>query len=211
MPLLDRLFDVLSPPTCAACDTSLERAAIFCAPCATSFLDAEDVRLDGLPIIAAGRYGGALALAIQRFKFNERPDLARQLGELLRRAALERRLTADVVIPVPLHHTRAIERGYNQSGLLARRVARTLDARFDAGSLSRIRAGRPQLELGREERAQNVREAFAVAGRRHGLAGRRVILVDDVVTTGATVASCAAALAQAGAVCGAVLCLARAE
>lgn len=211
MPDLEQLFDLLSPPSCAACDTDLERSAVFCQPCREALVESRTTNIRGVTVIAAGSYGGPLATAIHRFKFEGRPDLGRQLGELLRRVARDLRLRADVVIPVPLHRARLAERGYNQSALLARRVASTLGARFDANLLSRTRQTRPQFELGRDEREQNVRGAFTVARRGRPLGGLRVMLIDDVVTTGATSASCAEALTVAGVASAQVLCLARAE
>lgn len=168
------------------------------------------MELDGLSVHAAGLYGGPLATAIQRLKFGDRSDLARPLGELLRRLALERALEADVLVPVPLHPRRLAARGYNQSALLARRLAKTLDAQVDTASLVRRADGRAQLALSRSERQANLVGAFAVTDPR-ALFGRRVALVDDVVTTGATAAACADALLAAGASRVTVVALARTE
>lgn len=208
--LLERLLDVLAPPACAACDAALATSAVLCAPCASAFVPAEAMELDGLSVHAAGLYGGPLATAIQRLKFGDRSDLARPLGELLRRLALERALEADVLVPVPLHPRRLAARGYNQSALLARRLAKTLDAQVDTASLVRRADGRAQLALSRSERQANLVGAFAVTDPR-ALFGRRVALVDDVVTTGATAAACADALLAAGASRVTVVALARTE
>ncbi|WP_018871845.1 ComF family protein [Thioalkalivibrio sp. ALJ16] len=103
----------------------------------------------------------------------------------------------DVILPVPLHPSRLRARGFNQSEYLARRVARVLGAALDGHSLRRIRATGSQQALGRQARRRNVQGAFAWTGPR--LAGCRVLVVDDVATTGATLSALAGVLRQAGA------------
>ena len=144
-----------------------------------------------------------MATAIHRLKYRDRPDLARPLGGVLA-TALPTTLDVDLVVPVPLHPRRLGHRGYNQSALLARVVAFELELRHDATALERIRDTDAQAELGRAERHANVAGAFVGARR---LAGRRVLLIDDVTTTGATLGACADAARRAGAqevVCAAV-------
>jgi ComF family protein len=205
-----RILDLLSPPACAACDTRLEREAVFCPSCAGAFVPTPPHVVRGLPVFAAGAYGGPLADAVQRLKFGDRPDLARPLGDLLRAVAQRSGLACDLVVPVPLHRRRRLERGYNQAALLARSVTQTVEARLDVDSLERLRADGPQVALGAAARARNVEGAFAVRPGR-SLQGCRVLLVDDVVTTGATAEACAAALQKGGATTVAVLCVARVQ
>jgi ComF family protein len=107
-------------------------------------------------------------------------------------------------MPVPLHPKRLRERGFNQSLLLAERVAAALNADLDFSSLKRIRYTQPQTELGSEERKKNVRKAFGVS-EREAVKGRAVLLVDDVATTGSTLNECARTLKRAG--CRHVFCL----
>ena len=116
--------------------------------------------------------------------------------------------SADLVMPVPLHPTRLRTREFNQSLLLADRIARRLGLPLSFEHLERIRETRPQTELDRKDRARNVRRAFIVR-EPEGLKGRRVLLVDDVLTTGSTVNDCARALHRAGAASISVLTLAR--
>lgn len=148
---------------------------------------------------AAGSYGGALAAAIRRFKYRGERGLARELGALLAgrvAADLARGTALDVVVPAVLHEGRARDRGYDQSRLLAAEVARRCGLPLRA-PLRRIRPSRPQVELDRTARAANLRGAFvAEAGALRGL---RVALVDDVATTGATLAAASAACRAAGA------------
>jgi ComF family protein len=188
---------LVAPPCCAACDGEVERLAVFCPACASTVERAPD---DERAAFAAFLYGGAVASAVSRMKYGSRPDLARPLGDLLWRAVSSRAplLRDAVVVPVPLHATRLAERGFNQSALLARRLAGHLGARFAPVALARRRDTPKQATLDREARLANVRDAFAVRQPR-SVRGRVVLLVDDVRTTGATLTACAAALRGEGA------------
>jgi ComF family protein len=187
---------IVAPPTCAACDASLPGATAFCAPCAATLVRAEN--LDPARV-AAFEYGGAIAEALRRFKFDGRPDLSRALLAGLS-AELPRIRTRgiDVVVPVPLHPSRLVERGYNQAALLAGPLSRLVGAPFRPRALGRRISTRRQTELGRAPRAANVAGAFVVLDPA-SIQGRQVLLVDDVETTGATLAACSAALRDAGA------------
>lgn len=153
------------------------------------------------------RYEGVIEQAIRLFKYRRRDTLAAPLADLMLVWA-DRLPPADLVMPVPLHHSRLRVREFNQSLLLADRIARRLGLPLSFEHLERIRPTRPQTELDRADRARNMRRAFAV--REPGdLENRRILLVDDVLTTGATANDCARALRRAGAVSVAVLTLAR--
>ena len=168
----------------------------FCPACAATLTlpNANDPRH-----VAAFVYGGAIARAIARFKFENRPDIARPLAAALRRAACV--MAADppeIVIPVPLYPRRLVERGFNQASLLAAPVARDLGARFLSMGLLRTRDTDHQATLDRAARTTNIAGAFRAA-RTDAIARRRALLVDDVRTSGATLAACAEALFAAGA------------
>jgi ComF family protein len=122
--------------------------------------------------------------------------------------ALSRFGAIDVIVPVPLHWTRKWRRGFNQSAELARRLAERSDVAFRPRALRRIRRTPAQAGLSNAERLENVRAAFAAPP--NSLKGRRVLLVDDVLTTGATLAAAAAAVKAAGAAYVGALTLARA-
>lgn len=199
-------FDVLSPPACAACDQSIVSGRVFCSSCAVTVLR-DEKPMDGAIVFA--RFGGAVAIALRRFKYEERADLARPLGHLLRRAVVDAEVAADIVVPVPLHPRRLAERGYNQSALLARAVSEQLEIPFAPRALERSRQTAQQARLGRAERLANMAEAFVVRDE-SAVKSKIVLLVDDVLTTGATLLACREALLRAGAAEVISVCLARA-
>ena len=190
------LLQLLAPERCAACDALLdETEPAFCAACAP-LLEPSSPEPDALPVgsPAAFLYGGPLATAIQRLKYAGRSELARPLGALLADYAVVFGGRVERVVPVPLHPSRLRERGFNQSALLARPVAQALGVPFDPHWLARVRPTRDQAGLARDARSQNLRGAFAARGAR----APRVLLIDDVRTTGATLAEAAEALLRAG-------------
>jgi ComF family protein len=138
---------------------------------------------------------------VQALKYEGALANARILGTRLASHARDRvqlwQAASPLVVPMPLHRSRLIERGFNQSREIARIAAKLLDLQLAEPALSRVRATAPQVGLGRRERAGNLRGAFAADARL--VAGRTVVLVDDVVTTGSTAAEAARTLAAAGA------------
>jgi ComF family protein len=165
--------------------------------------------LDGVPLIVAGPYAPPLAPAIRRLKFEGHAELAAPLARLLtpRLGALGIGPGAGFV-PVPLHRARLVERGFNQAALLASTLARTTGGVLVPRGLERTRRTDQQARLGRLERSANVHDAFIA---RPGMVPRRAVLVDDVVTTGATALACLKTLEQAGAEVLAIVALARAD
>ncbi len=208
--ILRGFVDLLAPPCCAACLLPITQCdggpAGFCAGCGVLIDEAalEPSSQDQ----AACMYGGPLAEAIARFKYAGRSDLAPALSGLLLRRSREQAGFVDVVCCVPLHRARLHERGFNQSALLAQPVARQLGVHFRPALLVRSRATPPQAGLSRERRSRNLAGAFRVAGQVQGL---RVLLIDDVATTLATLSELRRTLLDAGAVQVRTLVLARAE
>ena len=196
------VLDLLAPPRCAACDETLAPGTSgFCEHC-ESLLEPADPDRSAAAVYV---YGGPIVEAIHRLKYGRRSDVARALGERLAAGADLLVADIDVVIPVPLHPRRLRARGFNQSALLARPLCRACDLRLDTRSLARVRDTPPQASVVAARRPANVAGAF----RARGVAGARVLLVDDVRTTGATFASAALALCEAGAVHVRTLALAR--
>jgi ComF family protein len=201
------LGTLLFPRECAACPSPAAMGSSFCPACGEP-IPYPDGDLKGVPLLSAGRYAPPLSKAVARIKFEDRPDLVGPLARLLLSGLHRHGLTSeDAFVPVPLHRSRLVERGYNQSALLARALARATGASFVPQLLERTRRTEQQAQLGREARCHNVASAFvARASWRRG----RVVLVDDVVTTGATALACIEALERAESEPIAVVALARA-
>lgn len=202
----EHALDLFAPPSCAACAGPRAGKPPFCVTCGEP-APVLPWTLDGVPLVVAGAYQEPLAPAIRRLKFEGRSELAPELARLLGTRLAVFEPVGAVFVPVPLHRARLVERGYNQSALLARCLARELGARVGARVLERVRATEQQAQLDRRARGENVRGAFRVRAR----APRApVVLVDDVVTTGATARACIAALREAGCEVTLVAALARA-
>ncbi len=234
-----RALDIVLPPQCLSCGALVESAGALCARCwaGVTWIAAPHCRCCGLPfdfdpapshagqLLCAGclgdrpefararaafRYDDASKRLILGLKHADRTNGAPAFGRWLARAGSELLADADMVAPVPMHWTRLAWRRYNQSALLALAVARAAGRTCIPDLLIRRRRTPPQGELGRRARWRNVRGAFAVNRRYEpAVAGARVILVDDVFTTGATARHCARTLRAAGAASVDVLTLAR--
>lgn len=146
--------------------------------------------------LAAFRYEFPVDYLLRQLKFHARLELAPLLAALLLEAARRELQTADLVVPVPLHRARLVRRGFNQAAELARPLARGCGLPLARNLLLRRRATAEQTRLGRLARHRNVRGAFAARRR---IPGRHAVVVDDVVTTGATAGEVARALRAAGA------------
>jgi ComF family protein len=151
--------------------------------------------LDG--IRSAVLFKGALRTAVHEFKYQGRRVLAPIFGEMMHRYWARCGVPIDIVVPVPLHPSRRKERGFDQAYLLAVEFSKRAQLSLDYGHLFRTRSTVPQVGLGFTQRQENVANAFAWRGS--GVRGRRVLLIDDVCTTGATLVACATILRSAGA------------
>ena len=195
-------IDRIVPPWCRCCGLPLgvEGLCSVCRQRRPPFAYAR----------AAARYGGLVREAIHAFKFGSRRGLADPLGDLLAGLGLSALPGAapDLLVPVPLHRRRERERGYNQALLVARRLERAWGVPVAADGLVRLTATAPQADLDAAARRRNVRGAFDVV-RAEAIAGRHIVLVDDVLTTGATASECARSLSRAGASAVGVLTIAR--
>jgi len=159
-------------------------------------------------VYSYGSYDGTLRQLIHIFKYGGVRPLAGPFGRFLAQA-LPRESTFDVIVPMPLHWFKQWQRGFNQADLLAAEIARKWNVPVRK-LVRRRRSTAPQAGLTNAKRRENVRGAFRIAGRRR-LDGLRVLLVDDVVTTGATASACARVLKRAGAAHVALLALARTD
>jgi ComF family protein len=195
-------IDRIAPPVCDRCGAPMPsagfaRATLPPPPAVCSTCAADGPAYDYAR--SAAVYGGVTREALHRLKFGGRRALARPLADLtVEQCGATLRDGIAAVVPVPLARDREWERGFNQAALLAERIARRLEVPVRAAWLARERATKPQSDLSAAERLANVRGAFRAAP---AVADRHVLLVDDVLTTGATLAECARALRAAGAGC----------
>jgi ComF family protein len=147
---------------------------------------------------AAVRYDDVARTLVHALKYHDRTDLAPAMGYWMARAGEELLGEADMLVPVPLHWRRGWSRRYNQSGALARVIERQTGVPVVRDALRRIRPTQQQIGLSRSQRATNVQGAFKVSHDMvHKVQGRRVVLIDDVLTSGATTDACARALLRA--------------
>ncbi len=205
------LLDIVYPPRCLGCGARPESSHLpLCPQCLQSLERAPEMgvaaRLDRLPV-GAGVFdvaralwvfdkGGTLQAVQHALKYQNRPRYGVPLGRLMGEAFADQHPPPDGVVPVPLHRTRRLERGYNQCTTLAEGAAEVLGCPCRLDLLARPHPTRSQTGLSREERWQNVRDAFRAAP---DCAGGRWLLVDDVLTTGSTAVAAARTLTDAGA------------
>ena len=184
------------PPLCARCGRPLLtlRSDQQCDLCASGRSPAHLASLR-----AATVYDGAIRAAILAYKFRGVRRLADPLSQLLAEAYKREGLAVDLVTHVPLHATRKRQRGYDQSQLLAREIARRLGLPFLPDVVKRVRATQPQTQLDGADRVTNVAQAFALVDSKTivRIKGMRILLIDDVTATGSTLDATAAALAEA--------------
>jgi ComF family protein len=206
------VLDLLAQPTCASCGVGVpgDEAGRLCVACRAEIrpLRIPDLGLAGVTqVLCVAPFDGLLQLLIQRFKYGGELPLARPLAELLVEHALSRDLEPDLVVPMPLHPARQRARGFDHGFLLAGPVAEALGAPRVV-ALERREERLPQVGLPLEERHENVTGVFSpVAGV--DVTGRQILLIDDVVTTGATAQEAARVLRGAGASSVDVLALGR--
>ena len=207
-----RLLDVAFPARCPGCGREGPPICDACAPALDARLELpagisiglpSDVPAPLLQLEWCAPFGGLVRKALHELKYGGETRLATPLGEAVARRWHRAAAGGDVLVPVPVHADRARRRGYDQAELIARAASRALGLPC-APILERTRATIAQFDLDRRTRATNVRGAFRLRSgapaRTSPLAARWIVLVDDVVTTGATLSACAEPLLRAGAI-----------
>jgi ComF family protein len=232
--ILRAALDLALPRLCAACRAPVEGQGL-CPACWSklSFISRPYCERLGIPFAydpgpgilsmeaiadppaynrarAAVRFDEISRALVHALKYGDRIDLAPMMGRWLSHAGRELLAEADALVPVPLHWRRNWTRRFNQSAMLAAAVSAASGVPIAAGALKRVKATAQQVGLTRSERAANIQGAFRVRPEgKAAVAGRRLVLVDDVLTSGATVEGCARTLLRAGAVNVDVLVFAR--
>lgn len=231
---LAALSDVVMPPVCLVCRSRISAHDALCARC---WRDIDFIRPPlcdclGIPLPfdtggamisaaaaadppsfararAVAAHAGSMRTLVHALKFHDRQDVRRLLGKWLVEAGGELLAESEIVVPVPLARRRLLARRFNQAAVLAREVSYLSGLAYEPLLLERTRATASQVGLSRGERRRNVRGAFAVPPRLAShVAGRKILLIDDVITTGSTAGACARALTRAGAMRVNVLALA---
>ncbi len=216
--------DLALPPLCPACREPVEGRGL-CPACWSklSFITRPYCERLGIPFVydpgpgilsmeaiadppayhrarAAVRFDDVARVLVHALKYGDRLDLAPMMGRWVSQAGHELLAEADALVPVPLHWRRLWARRFNQSAMLAAAISKESGVPIAAGALKRVKPTAQQVGLSRAERAQNVQGAFRVLPEgKAAVTGRRLVLVDDVLTSGATVDGCAQALLRASA------------
>jgi ComF family protein len=227
------ILNALLPPQCLMCAQVVESPGALCAACFTRFTFAAPPHCDvcGVPFELPADHGLACAACLRerpaygqarsvfvyddesrglvlKLKHGDRTDLAVHLARWMQRAGAELLARCDVIVPVPLHRWRLFMRSYNQAALLANALHRLTEKPVAVDALVRVKATPSQGGLDRAARQHNVARVFAVK-RPARIAGKHILLIDDVLTTGATADACCNTLRAAGAASVDLLVLAR--
>ncbi len=198
------LLDIIYPPRCPVCRRPVDRGGAWCPVCLAANLAERELNLAGRRIAFLASccvlcdYAGGVKKLIHALKFRGDSHAAASLAWLLAARLDARRFAAvQAVVPVPLHPGRRAERGYDQTALIFRAWAERQGWPWH-DALARTRPTAPQWELAPAARRRNIRGAFAVTSP-HLIAGKTILLVDDIVTTGITMSECAKMLKRVGA------------
>lgn len=220
-----RLLDLAVPPACAACRAPVADQEGLCARCwgEMALIERPYCERLGIPFAydlgpgalsaqaiadppafdrarAVARYDETAGRLVRALKYRDRQDIGRVMGRMMARAGSELLEDADLLVPIPLHRTRLLMRRFNQSALLAAAISRASGVPVSIDSLVRVRSTKHQVGLSATERETNVRGAFRVRPQAlPEISGRRLVVVDDVLTSGATATAAVRTLKRAGA------------
>jgi ComF family protein len=192
-------IDLLFPPRCAGCG---QIDTFWCSKCQDEIdeMSLEETIEPKHPlqgVAATAWHEGKLREAVQALKYENTPTMAKPLGEKLATCLKQQDWIYDIIVPVPLHTKRLMERGYNQAQLLAEQAASNMGIGCEVNGLQRIRETKSQVTISGTERLQNIKDAFVANSQ--FVNGRSIVIIDDVYTTGSTMSACGEALLSAGA------------
>lgn len=216
--LFSNILDFILPPVCINCDSPpVNNSKYLCTKCASQLIELDrniDILRDRFRnpsytddalSLFLFRENTPIQSLIHGLKYSQMKSIGRVYGRILGEAVQRNTLVKyDAIIPVPLHRTKLRERGYNQSDFICTGINDIMKLRVQNNVLKRVRYTKTQTQLSREERKENVNNAFELRTKRAGnIRGKNIILVDDVITTGATILECARILKDNG--CGKIL------
>lgn len=225
--ILEDFIALFYPRVCVACHASLIKGEeVLCTSCLVQLPKTSYHRYDENPVHSrlAGRLplqfasaflkfrkGGLVQSLLHELKYNNRPEIGVRIGHLYGMELMDAGMSSafDVIVPVPLHASRMRKRGYNQSAKFAEGLSEALNISWEESISLRVEATNTQTRKGRVDRWSNVKDAFSV-GAVDKVAGKRILLVDDVITTGATIEACGHHLVESGCASLSVACIAEA-
>lgn len=218
----ENILDILCPKTCPMCDKIISRHENICTTCHSKLVYihepkckkcGKELRDDTKEYctdcsvkkhyfklnVAVFEYSDMVSKSLYKFKYHNRRTYARFYGEAIAKHCANdiRRWNPDVIVPVPIHYKKRIKRGYNQAALIARELGKEINIYVDEKYLYRVVNTRPMKELNKTTRKKNVENAFKIY--KNVVKYKKIILVDDIYTTGSTLDACAKALLGAGA------------
>lgn len=200
------ILDIVYPPKCPACKTLVETHGVWCERCFAGVFSVREINVHQHKLqyldscLTVCHYSGGFKKVIHDIKYRQADRYARSLQWLLEQGVDHKRLgEVDIVVPVPLHAAKLKERGYNQTELIFKNYTKMLGWQWCDECLMRLKSTKPQWELSLADRRLNIKNAFAVKDDDR-IAGKRILLVDDLITSGTTMNECAKVLKKAGAV-----------
>ena len=216
------VLDIILPPKCMSCSCVVNQHGNLCPECwdNLSYIGKHKCHICGLPFefdmgekaicpactndkpefkkaVAVCKYEGAGRKIAIKLKFGDSTNLAPYMAKMMSTAGRDLISECEIIAPVPLHYRRKLKRKYNQASMLALNIAKITGKAYAPKLLKRVKATKQQTKLSKKARKENVQDAFAAANM--DIKGKKVLLVDDVMTTGATMSECAKALKTAGA------------
>jgi len=204
-PYTEAILNFIYPPFCLFCRLRLDSGVnIICESCWSKLprIKHQSIINNDSPIsryLSVWEYSEGIQELIHEMKFRRKKGLAHRFAAELSKLVLENKIfrNADLLLPVPLHKLRLRERGFNQSLLLAKEVSKKTSIQIDDKILNRVKYTKTQSKLSASQRQKNVEDAFKTAAGAQ-LTAKKVILIDDVITTGSTMNACAKALTNIG-------------